>query len=154
MKRDVRQAGKWHRKWNPKGTGNPDNVVLPGRDKQIDMIISIAKHQFGWRRKTIFTKIVEYVPSLKLTWLYEEAKRGYSTSKLFSLMTTAEKSVVIKRLLMIQKKNQAALDEELPVPETCAQRERRREFKESISAGGDKRVTEMLTHFLLPEKYF
>lgn len=69
------------------------------KDKQVNLIIAITKHQWKWSRKAIFNYCVETCPRVLKFDI-----QNYSTSKLFERMTTREKSLVIKRILKMKQK--------------------------------------------------
>lgn len=76
-------------------------------DKQINKIIAIAKYKFHWGRKAIFNYILESVKDSGLRVTIEDAKH-YKYSALLQTLSVSEKSLVIKRLEQIEKRNNAA----------------------------------------------
>ncbi len=75
----------------------PEGLTVE-KDKQINLILAITKHQWKWSRKAIFMYIVKTCPNVPSSDI-----KNFSTSKLFERMTTSEKSLVIKRVLAMKK---------------------------------------------------
>lgn len=73
-------------------------------DKQVNTIIRIAKYKLHWKRSSIFSFMLETCPEYRKRLTDHEIKHS-KTSALFMLMTSADKSLVIKRLDQIQKRD-------------------------------------------------
>lgn len=73
-------------------------------DSQVNTIIRIAKYKLHWTRSSIFSFMLETCPEYRKRLTDHEIKHS-KTSALFQLMTSADKSLVIKRLDQIQKRN-------------------------------------------------
>lgn len=86
----------------------PDDLTNRPADKQINKIIAIARYKFHWGRKAIFNYICESVHDAGIRVTIEDAKH-YKYSALLQTLTTAEKSLVIKRLEQIEKRNGEAV---------------------------------------------
>lgn len=73
-------------------------------DKQVKRIVKIAKYNFHWSRKALFNFILKTHESLKPRLKPEEIKYS-KTSALYQLMDSKQKSLVIKRLDQIERRN-------------------------------------------------
>lgn len=73
-------------------------------DKQVRTIVRIAKYKLSWKRSAIFSYILETCPELRERLTTHEIKNS-KTSALYQLMDSKQKSLVIKRLDQIQKRN-------------------------------------------------
>lgn len=93
-------------------TGQGENILTEAKeilqrsadDKQIRKIYAIAKWKFGWGRKAIFGYILSTLPALG-ELIDEDARKHYNLTKLFAVMGKDAKSLVIKRLIEIEKVN-------------------------------------------------
>lgn len=74
------------------------------RDRQVNLIIRIAKYKFGWGRKALFEFCLKHVEGLEKR-MPEEALKNYSTTRLFAGMSRAEKSHIIQVLEKIERRN-------------------------------------------------
>ncbi len=77
-------------------------------DKQVRRIVRIAKYKFHWSRKSLFGYILKSFPELESRLKPDEIKYS-KTSALYQLMTSQEKSLIIKRLEQIEKKNKTKI---------------------------------------------
>lgn len=80
-------------------------------DKQINKIIAIAKYKFHWKRKAIFNYICDSVHDAGIRVTMEDA-RHYKYSSLLGSLSIEEKSLVIKRLEKIEKRNAGNSEDE------------------------------------------
>lgn len=79
--------------------------IINRKDKQIALIIRIAKYQFRWGRKTIFKFAMKHTNELAER-LPDEVKKNYVTTRLFAAMSRAEKSHLIQVLEQIERRNE------------------------------------------------
>ena len=83
------------------------SIIGAGRitDRQRAAIIKSAKYKINWSQEATFSYILESLPEYRKrlsSWEIENSK----LNKLYSILTTKDADKIIKRLDMIQKRNQ------------------------------------------------
>lgn len=83
------------------------SIIGAGRitDRQRAAIIKIARYKFNWSQEATFSYILESLPGYRKklsSWEIENSK----LNKLYSILTAKDADKIIKRLDMIQKRNQ------------------------------------------------
>lgn len=89
------------------------NGIINTADKQrqIKKITKIYKYVFGWSRKTIILYILKSIPDLK-SRVTEEAIKNANITSVYATMSKKELSLIIKKLEMIERKNESVSEED------------------------------------------
>jgi hypothetical protein len=75
------------------------------KSRQIRKITKLYKYKFGWSRSTAFLYILKTLPEL-LTSISEDIMKHYNLTRLYAAADKRQLSLVIKRLEMIEKRNE------------------------------------------------